>query len=139
MHVIVYSNLLKIHPWVKNLSSSTKRGVGVFSRVVIFLHPLHMQLVCLVMYAVILQCLLRHAFAHGVCLHLLVRPLAPCCFFRACTAAQIGVLSRERHLLRQLHSKKEGGLIFKGGPIFGRLRYIFGETEKCATNTVCLR
>ena len=63
VHVIVYSNLLKIRPWVMNLSSSTKRGVGVFSRVVIFLHPLHMQLVCLVMYAVILQCLFRHALA----------------------------------------------------------------------------
>ena len=44
----VYCNLSNIHPWAMNLSGFQKRGVGVFSRVVIFLlkrRPPHMQLV----------------------------------------------------------------------------------------------
>ena len=36
----------------------------------------------------------------------------------------MGVLSREKHPLQQLHSKKGGGRIFEGGFIFGRLRYV---------------
>ena len=36
----------------------------------------------------------------------------------------MGVLSGEKHPLQQLHLKKEGELIFKGGPIFERLQYI---------------
>ena len=34
----------------------------------------------------------------------------------------MGVLSREKHLLQQLNSKRKGGLIFEGGPIFRRLQ-----------------
>ena len=49
----------------------------------------------------------------------LVHPLAQCCL------PQLGgVLLREEHPLQQLHSKKGGGHIFKGGFIFGRLRYV---------------
>ena len=36
----------------------------------------------------------------------------------------VGVLSRVKHPLQQLHSKKGGGRIFEGGLIFGRLRYM---------------
>ena len=85
----------------------------------------------------ILQCLFSHVLAYtitanGVCLHLLVPPLAQCCFFGAsCLTWQhvlqhkwVGVLSREKHPLQQLHSKKGGERIFEGGLIFGRLRYL---------------
>ena len=44
----IYRNLSKIRPWAMNLSDSSKKGVGVFSRVVIFLskiRPPHTQLV----------------------------------------------------------------------------------------------
>ena len=49
----MYCNVLKIRPWAMNFSGSSKRGVGVFSRVVIFrlkIHLPHIQLV-IVMYA----------------------------------------------------------------------------------------
>ena len=44
----IYCNLSKVRPWAMNLSGSSKRGVGVFARVVIFLLkicPPHMQFV----------------------------------------------------------------------------------------------
>ena len=44
-----------------------------------------------------------------------------------------GVLSREKHPLQQHHSKKEGGRIFEGGLIFGRLRYIINYTSSLLT------
>ena len=34
----IYGNLLKVRPWAMNLSGSSKRGVGLFSSVLIF-HP----------------------------------------------------------------------------------------------------
>ena len=34
----------------------------------------------------------------------------------------VGILSREKHPLQQLHLKKGGGRIFEGGLIFGRLQ-----------------
>ena len=53
--------------------------------------------------------------------------LPSCCYFGAsCLIKQhalrhkwVGVLSRERHPLQQLHLKKGGGRIFEGGLIFG--------------------
>ena len=45
--IYMYSNLSKICPLGMNLQSSSRRGVGIFLRVVIFLskvHPPHTQL-----------------------------------------------------------------------------------------------
>ena len=72
-------------PMAMNLSGSSKRRVGVFLLVVIFLSkicPPHTQSV----FAVILQCFFFHMLAlcttgNGVCIHLLV--LAQYCFFDA--------------------------------------------------------
>ena len=129
-----YSNLSKIHPWKINLSGSSKRGVGIFSRVVMFLlniYPPQMQLVKFYMYlclhAVILQCLFCYALAYaitanGACLHLLVPPLAIYRLFvasciTACTA-QIGGRTFERKAPFATTSFKNGG-----GLIFKRLQY----------------
>ena len=43
----------------------------------------------------------------------------------------MGVLSREKHPLQQLHLKKGGGRIFKGGLIFGRLQYNVSSCVIC--------
>ena len=63
--------------------------------------------------------------ANGDCLQLLDPPLAQCCFFgasciTACTAAYIGF--ERKAPFATISFKKEGGLIFEGGPIFGRLK-----------------
>ena len=42
----------------------------------------------------------------------------------------MGVLSGEKHPLQQLHSKKGGGLIFEGGPIFEGLPINRHSTRK---------
>ena len=71
----------------------------------------------------ILQCLSCHAItANGVWLHLLVPPLAQCCFFRAsCTACTAAYWIGGR--TSRASFKKGGWFIFEGGPIFGRLWY----------------
>jgi len=63
--------------------------------------------------------------ANGVCLHLSVPPLAPCCFFGTYNYMHVlwhNRLEREKHRLQQLHSKKWGGLVFKGGPTFSEVK-----------------
>ena len=118
-----------------NSSGSTKRGVGVFLRVVIYplkntptSHAVSLALLC--MHAVILQCLFCHALAitvNGGCLHLLVPPPAQCYFFSAsclhnCMYCGGRTFEREKYPLQQLHSV---GQIFEGGPIFKRLPYMY--------------
>ena len=73
------------------LKELLKEEMGMFSRVVILLwkiQPPHTQssTIYVCMHAAILQCLFCHTIAYaitvdGVCLHLLVPPLAQCCFF----------------------------------------------------------
>ena len=51
----------------------------------------------------------------------------------------MGVLSRGKHPLQQLHLKKRGGRIFEGGLLFGRLRYVFnGGNLSCTWFTFLL-
>ena len=96
--IINYCNISKIRSWVMNLSGSSKRGVGIFLRVVIFLlkiHPPHTQLVSPYL-CTLLQCFSFLALAYaitasGVCLHLLVPPLAQCCFFGASCCMYYGI------------------------------------------------
>ena len=48
----MYRNLSKICPWVMmNLSGSSKRGVGIFLRVVIFVLKIHIVSLAIFMYA----------------------------------------------------------------------------------------
>ena len=116
-----------------NLSSFSKRGLGIFLRVVMYI-PLgnipasHTVSLVLVMYTCcdsampLLSCICLCITANGVRLHLLAPSLAQCCFFGASCYCW-GILSRERHPLQQFHSKRKGGLIFEGKTIFGRLQY----------------
>ena len=128
-----------------NLRGSSKRGVGIFSRVVIFflkIRPPHTQLLWLYLcaHAVILQCLICHGLAYaitanGACLHLLSPsscnvPLLQCFLLNItpCTTAQVGGRTFERKAPFATTSFKKGGggvggHIFEGGPIFERLRY----------------
>ena len=105
------------------------------------IRPPHMELY-LCAHAVILQCLLfffcrglAYAItANGVCLHLLVPPLAQYCFFGASCLTQLLVLLTNRWAYFQEKStlasgkattsvKKGGWAYFRGWPIFERLWY----------------
>ena len=50
----------------------------------------------------------------------------------------MGALLREKRSLQQLHSKKGGGLIFEGGPIFKRLRYMGLFTHLICVCVLCV-
>ena len=113
------------------LKSSSKREVGVFSRVVIFpskICPLHTVSLPLLMHVVIPRCFFTtitlHVSAHaitanGVYFHLLV----PCTVLLlwCCLHMYYGINSlvyfQEKSTLCNNFFKKEDGLIFEGGPI----------------------
>ena len=89
-----------------NLCGSSKREVGVFLRVVIFLlrirppHTSHAVSLALCTHAVILHCLFCHAPAYAI---------------TSCLASFDSALCN--------NFIQKSGLIFEGGPIFRRLRY----------------
>ena len=111
-----------------NSSGSTKRGVGVFLRVVIYplkntptSHAVSLALLCMHAVMPLLSCISNSS---KWCLPSLVSP-SSCtvlllAYITACTV--VGVLSRGKHPLQQLHSV---GQIFEGGPIFERLPYMY--------------
>ena len=149
MFKIVYSVLLQLCPVIYTCSNViiienmptgyelkwlSKRGVGVFSRVVIFLlklHPPHTHLThswsSQLLHAVILQCLFI-CLCKYACLHLLVPPLTQyCCFFSAfrlynCTYYTIKSwhnLERKVSFVTTLFKRGEGdGLILERGAYF---------------------
>ena len=85
MLVFTYHQLLKIHPW----GPPQRRGWVYCQELLSWkyaadLTPVSLALLC--MHALILQCLFFHVLAcattaSNVCFHLLVPPLAQCCFF----------------------------------------------------------
>ena len=113
-----------------NFSGSSKRGVGVFSRVVIFLlkiRPPHMQLV-IVMYACsdsAMPLLSRTCLCNNSkwCLPSFVSSSSYTVLLLQ--HKWVGVRLGEKHPLQPLYSKKGGGLIFDSGPIFERLWYMY--------------
>ena len=139
-----------------------KEGVGVFSRVVIFLskiRPPHTQLVyspcylCMqwFCYASFCHALAYATTANGVCLHLLV-PGSSCtvlllhCFLlniTACTAAQLGGCTFERRAPFATTSFKKGGrAYFRGWAYFQEIintHNDWGEPERAHTSRTALQ